>query len=49
MLEIKQATEYGWTQVRLVEQHDMSWNGEGCRSRGISNATVKEAVLREAT
>jgi hypothetical protein len=33
----------------LVEQHEIDWNSEGNRSRGRSNATAKEEVLKEAT
>jgi hypothetical protein len=49
MLEIKQATECGWTQARWVEQHEIDWNSEGNRSRGRSKVAAKEAVLKEAT
>jgi hypothetical protein len=33
----------------LVEWHEIDWNSERNRSRGRSNAAVKEAVLKEAT
>jgi len=49
MLEIKKATECGWTLARLVEWHEIDWNSERNRSRGRSNAAAKEAVLKEAT
>jgi hypothetical protein len=49
MLEIKQTTECGWTQARLIERHEIDWNSEGNRSRVRSNAAAKEAVLKEAT
>jgi hypothetical protein len=35
--------------TRLVEQHKIDWNSEGSRGRRRSNATAKEAVLKEAT